>query len=105
MFIISAARLLNGGCEGYLASVVIETEEQRPKLEDIPMVNEFHEVFPKELTRMPPDREIEFKIDLLPRIASISKAPYMMAPSELKELKSPLQELLDKGYICPSHSL
>ncbi|KAH9763374.1 Endonuclease [Citrus sinensis] len=104
LLIEQAARLLNGGCEGYLASVVIETEEQRPKLEDIPMVNEFHEVFPKELTRMPPDREIEFKIDLLPRIASISKAPYMMAPSELKELKSPLQELLDKGYICPSHS-
>ncbi|KAH9801781.1 Endonuclease [Citrus sinensis] len=104
MFIISAARLLNGGCKGYLASVVIETEEQRPKLEDIPMVNEFHEVFPKELTRMPPDREIEFKIDLLPRIASISKAPYKMAPSELKELKSPLQELLDKVYIRPSHS-
>ena len=60
---LKAARLLNGGCEGYLASVVIEIEEQRPKLEDIPVVNEFHEVFPEVLTRLLPDREIEFKID------------------------------------------
>ena len=58
MSIISAlkvARLLNGGCEGYLASAVIETEEQKQKLEDIPMVNEFHGVFLEELTRLPPN--------------------------------------------------
>ena len=90
MSVISAlkvARLLNGGCEGYLASVVIETEEQRPKLEDIPVVNEFPKVFPEELPGLPPVREIEFKIDLLLGIALISKALYRMAPSELKELK------------------
>ena len=58
MPIISAlkvVRLLNGGCEGYLASVIIKTEEQRPKLEDIPVVNKFHEVFPEELLGLPPD--------------------------------------------------
>ena len=101
---LKAARLLNGGCEGYLAIVVIETEDQKLKLEDIPVVNEFHEVFPKELLELPPDEEIKFKIDLLPETAPISKVSYMMAPLELKELKSQLQELLDKGYIFLSHS-
>ena len=53
---------------------------------------------------MPPDREIEFSIDLLPGTAPISKAPYRMAPTELKELKEQLVELLDKGFILPSAS-
>ena len=93
MFVISAlkvARLLNGGCDRYLASVVVEIEEQRPKLEDILMVNEFPEVFPKELLGLPLDREIDFKINLLPGTATNSKAPYRMSPSELNELKSQL---------------
>ena len=68
------------------------------------MVNEFLEVFPEELPGLPPDREIEFVIDLLPGTALISKAPYRMAPAELKELKVQLQELLDKGFIRPSFS-
>ncbi|KAH9685116.1 hypothetical protein KPL70_013830 [Citrus sinensis] len=92
------------GCEGYLTSMVVETEEQRPKLEDIPVVNEFPEVFPEELPGLPLDREIEFKIILLPGTAPISKASYRMAPSELKKLKSQLQELLEEGYIRPNHS-
>ena len=60
---LKAVKLLNGGCEGYLASVVIETEEQRAKLEDIPVVNKFHEVFLEELPGLPLDREIDLKID------------------------------------------
>ena len=79
IFALKAARLLNGGCEKYLASVVIETEEQRPKLEDIPVVNEFPEVFLEELPRLPPDWEIEFKIDLLSGTVPILKAPSRMA--------------------------
>ena len=67
------------------------------------MVNEFPKVFPEELPKLPPDREIEFKIDLLPGTAPILKAPYMMVPLELKELKSQLQELLDKSYIVIHH--
>ena len=102
---LKATKLLHGECGGYLASVVIETKEQRPKLEDIPVMNEFHEVFPEELQGLPSDREIEFKINWLPRTSPISNTPYKMAPLELKELKSQLQDLLDKGYICPSHSL
>jgi hypothetical protein len=69
------------------------------KLENIPIVSEFLEVFPKYLPRLLPDREIEFSIDLLPGSGPISKASYRMAPTELKELKEQLQELLDKGFI------
>ena len=68
------------------------------------MVNEFLEVFQEDLPGLPPDREIDFVIDVLPGTAPISKAPYRMAPLELKELKIHLQELLDKGFIRPSFS-
>lgn len=74
------------------------------KPEDIPVVREFTDVFSDELPGLPPDREIEFSIDLVPRITPISQAPYRMAPKELKELKVKLQELIDKGYIRPSVS-
>ncbi|KAK1649629.1 hypothetical protein QYE76_067434, partial [Lolium multiflorum] len=74
------------------------------KLEDIPVVNEFQDVFPKELPGMPPDREIEFTIDLIPRTAPIAKAPYKMGPKELKELKEQLDDLEQKGVIQESIS-
>ena len=81
----------------YLAYVIdIEVSEQ--KLEDIIVVREFLDVFPKELPRLPPDREVEFSIDILPGTSPISKAPYRMALTKLKELKVQLQELLDKGF-------
>jgi hypothetical protein len=57
------------------------------KLEDIPVVNEFQDVFPKELPGMPPDKEIEFTIDLIPGTAPIAQTPYKMGPKELVELK------------------
>lgn len=69
------------------------------KLEDIPVVNEFQDVFPKELPGMPPDREIEFTIDLIPGTAPIAQAPYKMGPKELKDLKEQLYELENKGFI------
>ena len=75
------------------------------KLKDIAIVNEFPDVFPKNLLGLPPDQEIEFSIHLLSDIAPISKAPYHMAPIDLRELKEQLQELLDKGFIRPSVSL
>jgi len=61
-------------------------------------------VFPEELTGLPPDRDVEFAIDLLPGTASISKALYRLAPAEMRELKIQLQDLLDKGFIQPSVS-
>jgi hypothetical protein len=72
------------------------------KLKDIHVVREFLDVFPDDLPGIPPERVIEFKIELQLGTAPISKAPYKMSPVELKELKIQLQGFLDKGYICLS---
>jgi hypothetical protein len=74
------------------------------KLEDILVVHEFQDVFPKELPGMPPDREIEFTIDLIPGTTPIAQAPYKMGPKELVELKEQLDELQQKGFIQKSIS-
>jgi hypothetical protein len=71
---------------------------------DIRTVSEYPDVFPKELPGMPPDREIEFLIELVPGTTPIFKGPYRMAANQLAELKEQLEELLDKGYIHPSAS-
>jgi hypothetical protein len=73
-------------------------------LENIPVVCEYLDVFSDDLPGMPPDRDIEFVIELQPSTAPISKRAYRMPPKELAELKSQLQEFLDKGFICPSSS-
>ncbi|GKA56167.1 putative reverse transcriptase domain-containing protein [Tanacetum coccineum] len=75
-----------------------------PSIETHPVVHEFSDVFPEELPGIPPEREVEFNIELIPGTQPISKAPYRMAPIELKELKEQLQELLDLGSIRPSVS-
>jgi hypothetical protein len=74
------------------------------QLEDIPVVCEYTNVFPDELPGLPPDRDVEFVIELQPGTAPISKRSYRMPPKELAELKKQLQEFLDKGYIRPSSS-
>jgi hypothetical protein len=74
------------------------------KLDDIPIVCEYPDVFLDDLPGMPPDRDIEFVIELQPGTAPISKRPYRMPPDELAELKIQLQDLLDKGFIRPSAS-
>ena len=68
------------------------------------MVCEFPDVFPDELSGLPPDRDVEFKIELVSGTAPISRRPYRMPPNELAKLKIQLQELLDKGLIQPSSS-
>jgi hypothetical protein len=73
-------------------------------VERILVVCDYPDVFPDELPGMPPDRDIEFTIELQPGTAPISKRPYRMPPAELAELKKQLQELLDKGFIRPSTS-
>src|SRR3954462_3666777 len=73
-------------------------------LEDIPMVRDFPDVFLEELPGMPPDRCVEFIVDLMPGPAPISRRPYKMAPRELAELKIQLEALLTKGFIRPSSS-
>ncbi|WVZ94173.1 hypothetical protein U9M48_040099 [Paspalum notatum var. saurae] len=73
-------------------------------LAKIPVACEYPDVFPEELPGLPPDRDVEFRIDLVLGTAPVSKRPYRMAPDELKELKTQLQEQLDKGFVRPSSS-
>ena len=101
----SACRLVRKGCMAYLCGIkVMETPETHEvDLRDIPVVQEFPELF-QEIPGLSPDREIEFVINLVPGTAPISKAPYRMAPTELAELRKQLQELLEKRFIQPSVS-
>nr|GFA73622.1 putative reverse transcriptase domain, aspartic peptidase domain protein [Tanacetum cinerariifolium] len=96
-----ARTLLSHGCEGFLATIH-DTTSDVPSIHDQPIVSEFPDVFPDELPRIPPVREVEFNIELIPGAEPISKAPYRMAPIELKELKDQLQELLERGFILLS---
>jgi len=73
-------------------------------IEDTLVVCEFPDVFPHDLPELPLDQDVEFKIELLPGTAPISRRPYRMPPNELAELKTQLKELLKKGLICPSSS-
>ena len=82
----------------------MDSKKEVPSIEEISIVKEFPDVFPEELPGLPPDRQIEFEINLAPGTEPVSKAPYRMAPAEMKELASQLQELLDKGVIRPSTS-
>jgi hypothetical protein len=91
--------LPNQGCTHSCALTMVESPMER-----IPVVCEYPDVFPDELPWKPPDRDIEFTIELQPGTAPISKRPYRMPPVELAELKKQLQELLDKGFIRPSTS-
>ena len=103
---ISAATvriMVQKGCEAYLA-YVIDTVKARPSVSDIPTVSDFPDVFLEELPRLPPRREIEFAIDVVPGATPASITPYQMALLELRELKLQLQELLEKGFIQPSVS-
>ncbi|GMH29084.1 hypothetical protein Nepgr_030927 [Nepenthes gracilis] len=79
--------LISDGCQAYLAFVSVTTESQESLAKDIPVVREFEDIFPDELPGLPPQRELEFGVELMPGSAPISKAPYRMALAELKELK------------------
>ena len=83
---MKARKLFVTGCRGYLVNVVELTKEEKLTLRDVPVVRDFMEVFPKELPGLLADRAIAFEIELMPRMALVSKAPYCMASAELKEL-------------------
>ncbi|MCI36648.1 cellular nucleic acid-binding protein, partial [Trifolium medium] len=72
------------------------------KMEELPIVNEFPDVFPEDISDVPPEREVEFTIDLVPGTSPISMAPYRMSASELNELKKQLEELLEKRFVRPN---
>ncbi|XP_076894416.1 uncharacterized protein LOC143546690 [Bidens hawaiensis] len=97
---IKANKCLRKGCLGFMACVI--KEPKKNQIDDVPVVKEYVDVFPEELPRIPPDREVEFRIDLLPGTAPIAKSPYRLAPTEMQELKKQLDELLEKGFIRPS---
>ena len=103
IFAMATQRMLRKGCQGYPAYVV-ETEKEGTLVDEISVVREFPDVFPNDIAGLPPDREVELTIDLIPRTKPISIPPYRMAPAELQELKAQLEELLSKGFIRPSIS-
>ncbi|GKD88437.1 hypothetical protein Tco_1363944 [Tanacetum coccineum] len=73
-------------------------------MQDVPVIHNFPEVFPDDLSGLPPPRQVKFRIELVPGAAPVARAPYRLAPSELKELSDQLKELLEKGFIRPSSS-
>jgi len=98
---LRANKLLRKSCQGYL-TLVRNTQVDEEKLEYVPIVCDFPDVFPEEFHGLPHDREIEFSIDLIRSIPPISIPPYRMTPTELNELREQLQDLLNKGFIRAS---
>ncbi|GJX93732.1 putative reverse transcriptase domain-containing protein [Tanacetum coccineum] len=95
------------GCPVFLANInTKETEDksEKKRLEDIPIVWDFPDVFPEDLPGLPLTRQVEFQIDLIPGATPVAQAPYRLAPSEMKEVSEQLKELFDKGFIRPSSS-
>ncbi|GJR72229.1 putative reverse transcriptase domain-containing protein [Tanacetum coccineum] len=88
----------------YVTTKETEDKSGEKRLEDVPIVRDFPEVFPEDLSGLPPTRQVEFQIDLMPGAAPVARAPYRLAPSEMKELSEQLQELSDKGFIRHSSS-
>ncbi|GJV47835.1 putative reverse transcriptase domain-containing protein [Tanacetum coccineum] len=102
-----AQKYLLQGCHLFLAHITIKEagdKSKKKQLQDVPIVKNFPEVFPEDLPGLPPTRQVEFHIDLVPGAAPVARAPYRLAPSEMKELADQLQELSDKGFIRPSSS-
>ncbi|GKA11286.1 hypothetical protein Tco_0690719 [Tanacetum coccineum] len=81
---------------------VMEKKSDEKRLEDIPVVREFPEVFPENLPGLSPVRQVEFQIDLISGATPIAQAPYRLAPSEMHEISNQLQELAERGFIRPS---
>nr|GFB48254.1 putative reverse transcriptase domain-containing protein [Tanacetum cinerariifolium] len=100
---IKARKYIEKECQLFLAQVT-KSEPAKKQLQDVPVIGNFPEVFPDDLPRLPPPRQVEFKIELMPGAAPVARAPYRLAPSELKEFLDQLKELSEKGFIRPSSS-
>ncbi|GJS00441.1 hypothetical protein Tco_0316949 [Tanacetum coccineum] len=88
------------GCPVFLANVTtkeMEDKSKKKRLEDVPIVRDFLDVFPENLSGLPLTRQVEFQIDLIPGAAPVARAPYRLAPSEMKELSEQHKEQSDKG--------
>ena len=87
ILVIQARSFLINGCEAFLA-LVLDSKRGQVNLEDIPVIKEFLDVFPEELPGLPPEREVDMSIEIVQGTTPIFRAPYRMAPTELKELKT-----------------
>ncbi|GJS26103.1 reverse transcriptase domain-containing protein [Tanacetum coccineum] len=103
---IRTQKYIDQGCQVFLIQMMKEEKAETPerRIEDVPIVRDFPEVFPKDLPGLPPTRQVEFHIELIPGAAPVARAPYRLAPAEMKELAEQLKELSDKGFIRPSSS-
>ncbi|GKB26143.1 putative reverse transcriptase domain-containing protein [Tanacetum coccineum] len=99
-------KYINQGCQVFLIQMMKEEETKIPKrrIEDVPVVRDFLEVFLEDLPGLPLTRQVEFHIELIPGAAPVARAPYRLVPIEMKELAEQLKELSDKGFIRPSSS-
>ncbi|GKA01922.1 putative reverse transcriptase domain-containing protein, partial [Tanacetum coccineum] len=100
---IKTKRYISRGFQVLIAQVM-EKKSDKKRLEDIPVVKEFPEVFPENLPGLSLVRQVEFQIDLIPGATSVAREPYRLAPSEMQDLSNQLQELADRGFIRPSSS-
>ncbi|GKF99158.1 putative reverse transcriptase domain-containing protein, partial [Tanacetum coccineum] len=100
---IKARKYIERGCHLFLAHVT-EKKSKEKRLEYMPVIRDFPKVFPDDFPGLPPLRQVEFRLDPIPRISPVARAPYRLAPSEMRELSVQLQELLEKGFIRPSSS-
>ncbi|GJR71242.1 putative reverse transcriptase domain-containing protein [Tanacetum coccineum] len=103
---IRTQKYIDQGCQVFLIQMMKEekTEISERRIEDVPVVRDFPKVFPEDLPGLPPTRQVEFHIELIPGAAPVARAPYRLAPAEMKELAEQLKELSDKGFIRPSSS-
>ncbi|GJY81104.1 putative reverse transcriptase domain-containing protein [Tanacetum coccineum] len=100
-------KYIQKGCHVFLAQITekrMEDKSEEKRLKDIPIVRDFPEVFLEDLPGLPPARLVEFQIDFVPSAAPVARAPYRLAPFEMQELSTQLQELVEKGFIRPSSS-
>ncbi|GKA04210.1 putative nucleotidyltransferase, ribonuclease H [Tanacetum coccineum] len=100
---IKTKRYMSQGCQVFMIQVM-EKKSDKKRLEDIPVVKEFPNIFLEDLPGLPPIHQVEFQIDLIPEAAPVAQTPYRLAPSEMQELSNQLQELTDRGFIRPSTS-
>ncbi|GJT24950.1 putative reverse transcriptase domain-containing protein [Tanacetum coccineum] len=103
---IRTQKYIDQGCQVFLIQMMKEEKTEIPerRIKDVPVVRDFPEVFPEDLPGLPPTRQVEFHIELIPGAAPVARAPYRLAPAEMKELAEQLKELSDKGFIRPSSS-
>ncbi|GJY13941.1 putative nucleotidyltransferase, ribonuclease H [Tanacetum coccineum] len=103
---IRTQKYIDQGCQAFLIQMMKEEETKIPerRIEDVPVVRDFPEVFLEDFPKLPPTRQVEFHIELIPGAAPVARAPYRLAPAEMKELAEQLKELSDKGFIRPSSS-